>query len=84
MGAVAPTPKISARAYTTVKGQAAADLKSDSALAEQVGQAVAADADPIDDLRGTAEFRREIAAVLAQRALARALERAMGNDEVIR
>jgi len=83
MGAVAPTPRISARAYAVVKGQPIAELLHGGVLAKQVGQAVAADADPIDDLRGTAEFRREIIETLAQRALATALSRAAGHGEVV-
>ena len=84
MGAVAPTPKISARAYAAIKGQAVADLLPGSRLTKQVGEAVAADAEPIDDLRGTADFRREITEVLAQRALTKALNRATGCAEVVR
>jgi CO/xanthine dehydrogenase FAD-binding subunit len=53
-------------------------------LIKQVGEAVAADAEPIDDLRGTAEFRREITATLAQRALSRAIDRAVAYGEVVR
>ncbi|UCD24475.1 MAG: xanthine dehydrogenase family protein subunit M [Gemmatimonadota bacterium] len=83
MGAVAPTPKISPRAYSLVKGQTVADLLSSRALTEEVGAAVAADAEPIDDLRGTAQFRREIVAVLARRSLAKALSRAMGSGGVM-
>ena len=78
MGAVAPTPKVSARAYAAIKGQPVADLLPGGRLTKQVGEAAAADAEPIDDLRGTADFRREITKVLAQRALARALDRATG------
>jgi CO/xanthine dehydrogenase FAD-binding subunit len=84
MGAVAPTPRVSARGYATVKGQAVAELLPGSILIKQVGEAVAADAEPIDDLRGSAEFRREITTTLAQRALSTALDRAAGHGGVVR
>ena len=84
MGAVAPTPRISARAYAVVKGQPTAELSQGGELMKQVGQAVAADADPIDDLRGTAEFRREITETLTQRALSTALNRATEHGGVVR
>ncbi len=81
---MAPTPRISARGYATVKGQRVAELLPGSILVEQVGEAVAADAHPIDDLRGTAEFRREITKTLTQRALSTALNRATEHGEVVR
>ena len=46
-------------------------LPSDAALAE-LGSRVAAAARPIDDVRGTAAYRRHVLAVMAQRAFARA------------
>jgi CO/xanthine dehydrogenase FAD-binding subunit len=76
MGAVAPTPRISATATPLLKGKPLSDISEGSPLADQAGQAVADDAEPIDDLRGSAAFRREITAVLARRALAVALRRA--------
>lgn len=44
---------------------------SDAAL-EELGSRVAAAARPIDDVRGTAAYRRHVLAVMAQRAFARA------------
>jgi CO/xanthine dehydrogenase FAD-binding subunit len=75
MGAVAPTPKVSVRAAELVQGRTISAIADDPSLLERVGQAVADDAAPIDDIRGTAEFRREITATLAQRALTAALRR---------
>jgi CO/xanthine dehydrogenase FAD-binding subunit len=71
MGAVAPTPKIAQGAIGLVKGKPISDLSEES-----VGEAVAEEADPIDDIRGSARFRREVTAVLARRAFSEALVRA--------
>jgi carbon-monoxide dehydrogenase medium subunit len=75
MGAVAPTPRVSTHAAELLQGQPIAAIADDSSLLEQVGKAVADDAAPIDDIRGTAEFRRSILTTLAQRALTAALRR---------
>ena len=48
----------------------------DEAAMDALAAAASAAATPIDDKRGTVEFRTEVAAVLAQRAAAIALERA--------
>jgi CO/xanthine dehydrogenase FAD-binding subunit len=48
-----------------------AAVPSDAALAE-IGRLVAAAARPIDDVRGTAAYRRHVLSVMAQRAFARA------------
>jgi CO/xanthine dehydrogenase FAD-binding subunit len=76
MGAVAPTPRVSANAAQLLQGRSLAEISEGSPLAEQAAQAVADDAEPIDDIRGSAAFRREITAILARRALALALGRA--------
>jgi carbon-monoxide dehydrogenase medium subunit len=76
MGAVAPTPAVSPRAVEVVRGQPIAELEEGRPLSQRVGQAVAEDAEPIDDIRGSAGFRREIIAILARRALGVALGRA--------
>ena len=53
------------------KGWDRALAPSDAALAD-LGRLVAAAARPIDDVRGTAAYRRHVLAVMAQRAFARA------------
>jgi CO/xanthine dehydrogenase FAD-binding subunit len=63
-------------------GKPIAELGEGGPLTTRVGQAVAEDAEPIDDIRGSAEFRREITAILARRALSVALGRATRQDEV--
>ena len=76
MGAVAPVPKIAQGAIGLVKGRPVTGISEAS-----VGEAVAEEAEPIDDIRGTARFRREITAVLARRALVEALGRAKRSQQ---
>ncbi|MEI7760833.1 MAG: FAD binding domain-containing protein [Thermoleophilia bacterium] len=51
-----------------------------SAAVETAGAAVAAAATPISDVRGSSEYRRAMAAVIARRAIETALSRARGED----
>ncbi len=53
--------------------------RPDGATIAQAAQAAAALADPNPDRRGSAEYKREMARVLAARALAKAVERAGGH-----
>jgi len=73
LGAVSPAPMLATRAGAMLRGEIpSADL---FALA---GALCADQALPISDLRGSAEFRRELVSVLARRALAEAVRRAEG------
>jgi len=74
LGAVAPTPILSLGAAKVLAG-AAADEKTFAAA----GAAAAADARPIDDHRGSAEYRRDMVAVLTKRCLSQALADARRN-----
>ncbi|MFQ5335033.1 MAG: FAD binding domain-containing protein [Flavobacteriales bacterium] len=74
-GAVAPTPMISPGATAEIKGRAVADFKVDSVALRRVGEAAAEDALPIDDIRGTVEYRRNLISTLTQRAVMKALQR---------
>jgi CO/xanthine dehydrogenase FAD-binding subunit len=74
LGAVAPFPMLSEGAAAKLAG-ALADEKTFEAAAA----AAAADAKPIDDHRGSAEYRRDMVAVLTKRSLAEALANARGN-----
>jgi CO/xanthine dehydrogenase FAD-binding subunit len=71
IGSAAPTP----RRATQAEDLAAAELpwQTGEALTESLtrrfGQLVAAAASPVDDVRGTADYRRHALAVLAQRTL---------------
>jgi aerobic carbon-monoxide dehydrogenase medium subunit len=71
LGAVAPVPKIVRGADDVLVVRAA----SDDAFGAAAELAMTA-ADPISDIRGSADFRREIVGVLTRRALFKAHERA--------
>lgn len=71
LGAVAPTPLYVAEAGDSLVGRAV----SDEAIAEAAEIAQAA-ARPIDDMRGTAKYRKHLVGVLTRRTLAVAVERA--------
>jgi aerobic carbon-monoxide dehydrogenase medium subunit len=47
---------------------------------EQAGQASANECDPSDDLRGSVEYKRDMARVLTKRAIRKAVERAEGGS----
>jgi carbon-monoxide dehydrogenase medium subunit len=71
LGAVGPTPLVAAKAAESLIGK-----KLDQAAIENAGKLAGAAAAPIDDMRGTAEFRTSITSVLTRRAIAIAAERA--------
>jgi carbon-monoxide dehydrogenase medium subunit len=74
LGAVAPTVILVAEAADAIIGSKL-DAKALAALA----QACEAACKPIDDMRGTVEFRTEVAGVLARRAAKIAYQRAGGK-----
>jgi len=71
VGAVAPTVLLVAEAGAALVGSAI-----DDAALDRVAEAVRAACKPIDDKRGTAEYRTAMAGVLAKRTVKIALERA--------
>ena len=71
LGAVAPTPVRAHAAETALEGQPA----SESVFAK-AAQAAAAEARPISDQRGSAEFRRHLVRVTTERCLQEAARRA--------
>jgi carbon-monoxide dehydrogenase medium subunit len=71
LGAVAPVPLQAVRAAAMLEGE-----RPSSALFAQVAAVCAEEALPITDVRGSAEFRRELVGVLARRALDEASARA--------
>jgi aerobic carbon-monoxide dehydrogenase medium subunit len=71
LGAVGPTPLRAMRAETALRGQTLADQ-----VIEDASRIASEEARPIDDVRSTAEYRREMVRVLTRRALRQAMERA--------
>ena len=67
LGAVAPTPLRARAAERMLKGQRLTD-----GLIAEAAEVAAAEARPISDVRGSAEFRREMVRVLAGRMVAAA------------
>jgi CO/xanthine dehydrogenase FAD-binding subunit len=74
LGAVAPVPIRARDAEKTVIGE----IPSRS-LFVKAGETAAEESKPIDDHRGTAEYRRAMVSVLTQKTLRAALERANSN-----
>ena len=74
LGAVAPKPLLVSKAARAIVG-----TKVDDEALTQLSLAASAACDPIDDKRGTVEYRTKVAGVLARRAATIALERARGN-----
>lgn len=74
LGAVAPTVLLVEAAAKAIVGSAL-----DDAALERLGAACSAACRPIDDKRGTVEFRTKVAAVLAKRAAKIAYARAGGK-----
>lgn len=64
LGAVAPTPMRAIKAEALMSGQVLTEK-----LIERAGQSAAEESRPIDDLRASAEYRRDISRVLVRRAL---------------
>jgi CO/xanthine dehydrogenase FAD-binding subunit len=71
LGAVGPTPLRAPSAEKILLGE-----KPSGPLFEKAGQEAAGDSRPIDDFRGSAEYRRDMVNVLTRRTLAAALEEA--------
>ena len=76
LGAVAPTPLLAKEAGEMLAGRPVTDE-----TIQQVAEAVRTVARPIDDMRGTSEFRVQLASTLAERVLKTAVSRAKGGDE---
>jgi len=71
LAAVGPTPIFAREASQAVAGKPFNDESI-----ERAAQLAIAATSPIDDMRGTAEFRRHVTGVLTRRVLAKAIERA--------
>ncbi len=71
LGAVGPIPLRATRAEAALRGQTLTDQ-----VVEDASRIAAEEARPIDDVRSTAEYRREMVRVLTRRGLSQAMERA--------
>jgi len=74
LGAVSPTPKLVRKANQNLVGR-----HPDDGCFDDAAIAATEEAEPISDVRGTAEFRRRLVGVLTRRALTAALARAREN-----
>jgi len=74
LGAVAPVPMLARQAMAVLAGE-----PPDAAVLADASALCAEEALPITDLRGTADFRRELVRVLARRAIEGAVARAGGE-----
>lgn len=75
MGSVYPRPLVSGAVPALLIGQ-----KLNDELTEKAAEAAQGEAKPIDDIRATAEYRREIVKVLARRLLKDAYAAARGSS----
>lgn len=69
LGAVAPIPMRAKEAESVLRGK-----KVSQDLIDQAGQVAASEAKPISDIRGSAEYRRNLVSVLTRRSLKAAVE----------
>lgn len=80
IGAVAPTPLISYHAINAIKGHNVSEFYEKSEIILAAGKAASEDSVPIDDVRGGAQFRRNILNILTQRAILTAMEKAKNSN----
>jgi len=76
LGAVAPTVIRAPKAEAFLNGR-----KIDDEAMAEAGRIAATEAKPISDFRASAEYRRDLVAVLVKRALANSLARATAKDK---
>ena len=72
---VGPVPIRAVRSEDSLRGQ-----RPDEAIYAQAGQLASEDADPGDDLRGSADYKRSLIRELMKRALRRAVGHAQGRS----
>ncbi len=75
LGAVGPTPLRAESAESLLKGR-----RFGPGVAEEAAECAAADAQPIDDVRAGADYRREMVRVLTRRAIVSAFQHAGGSN----
>src|SRR5579884_222080 len=77
LGSVGPTPLRARAAEAILRGQELTE-----AVLREAGAAAAAECDPLSDIRGSAEYKREMVKVWLVRTVRRALEREIGRAHV--
>lgn len=75
MGAVGPVPLFAERCAAAMTGNAPGET-----LFADAGRIAAEEAQPISDLRGSEQYRRDVVAVLTRRTIACAVDRAEGRN----
>jgi CO/xanthine dehydrogenase FAD-binding subunit len=75
LGAVAPVPMRAKAAEDLIQG-----ARVDEALLEKAGRQVGQEIKPIDDVRSTAEYRRDVAKTLFKDVFSKAWRRAAGEE----
>lgn len=75
LGAVAAKPLLAEAAAKALIGQPVSE-----ATFQKAAEAARAIATPIDDMRGTVEFRKHVTGVLVSRVIQQAVNRALGTD----
>jgi len=75
LGAVGPTPIYAVKASEALKGK-----KIDAATIDRAAKLAVEQSSPIDDMRGTAVFRRHLVGVLTRRTIGIAIERARTSE----
>ncbi|GHF13955.1 carbon-monoxide dehydrogenase medium subunit [Amycolatopsis deserti] len=82
IGSAAPTPRRAAEAEEFLAGELPWDSPAPlrDSVKRRFGELVASAAAPIDDVRGTAEYRRNALAVLARRTLGWAWQDYLGSE----
>jgi len=75
IGACAPTPIISEKAISLLNNSNIEELFKDSELLGKIGEAAASEIHPIDDIRASAAYRKEIVNVITQRVILKAISK---------
>ncbi|HEV8584049.1 MAG TPA: xanthine dehydrogenase family protein subunit M [Methylomirabilota bacterium] len=77
VGCVGPRPRRVPAAEERLRGRSLADVERH---ADEIGAVVAAETEPVDDLHGSAEYKRDMTRVFVKRALLVAAARADGRE----
>lgn len=79
LGAVAPTPIRAVNAEALLKGKG-----REESIFKNAGREAARECQPIDDVRSSAAYRREMVEVLTRRALEQAWDRCLGQKNALK